>query len=57
MIDSPCIKVCRLTECKTFCLGCWITLEEIRDWKDYVDDAKEDVIYKIKLRKKHYEIL
>jgi hypothetical protein len=27
MIDSPCIKVCRLSDCKAFCVGCWRSLD------------------------------
>jgi predicted Fe-S protein YdhL (DUF1289 family) len=56
MINSPCIKVCRLTDCKAFCVGCWRTLEEIKGWRHYNEAEKQSVLDMIENRKKHYTI-
>jgi len=56
MINSPCIKVCRLTDCKAFCVGCWRTLDEIRDWRKYTNEEKLGVMNSIEMRSKHYNV-
>ena len=33
MIRSPCIEVCRYSGPKGWCLGCFMTIEESRNWK------------------------
>jgi len=45
-----------LTECKTFCIGCWRTLDEIQDWRKYTENQKEEIYNKLKIRKKHYKL-
>lgn len=34
---SPCVKVCRLNDDKTYCTGCGRTLTQIGDWRTYTD--------------------
>ena len=31
-VPSPCISVCRMSEDRSHCLGCFRTLDEIRIW-------------------------
>jgi predicted Fe-S protein YdhL (DUF1289 family) len=31
-IQSPCIGVCAMSEATGLCLGCYRTIEEIREW-------------------------
>lgn len=31
-VPSPCISVCKMTEDRSLCLGCWRSLDEIRVW-------------------------
>jgi uncharacterized protein len=31
-VPSPCISVCRMSEDRSHCLGCYRTLDEIRIW-------------------------
>ncbi len=29
---SPCISICQIDESTGYCIGCWRTIDEIRDW-------------------------
>ena len=31
-VASPCINVCRMTEDRSYCQGCFRTIDEIRAW-------------------------
>ncbi|WP_042424766.1 DUF1289 domain-containing protein [Comamonas granuli] len=32
VIPSPCISVCRMSEDRSHCVGCWRSIAEIRAW-------------------------
>ena len=42
-VPSPCIDICRMNPDTQWCDGCLRTLDEIRDWSSFDDDAKRAV--------------
>lgn len=40
-IVSPCIGVCAINDANGFCQGCYRTVEEIREWWNMTDEARE----------------
>jgi len=43
-IASPCIDVCKMSEDKTVCIGCYRSLSEIANWSRLTDTEKSRVI-------------
>jgi predicted Fe-S protein YdhL (DUF1289 family) len=43
-IVSPCIGVCAINDSNGFCLGCYRTVEEIREWWNMTDEDREKVM-------------
>ena len=43
-IPSPCISVCRMSEDRSHCLGCFRTIPEIRAWAQ-ADSAQRRAIW------------
>ncbi|PYT45832.1 MAG: hypothetical protein DMG45_00860, partial [Acidobacteria bacterium] len=43
-IASPCIDVCKMSEDKTVCIGCYRSLSEITNWSRLTDTEKIRVI-------------
>ena len=50
-VPSPCIGVCRLDDQRAFCLGCWRTLEQIRDWSHYNNTQRLTVVQQLKVQR------
>ena len=44
VIQSPCIGVCTMNETTGLCVGCYRTLDEIREWWDMAQDGREAVM-------------
>lgn len=44
VVPSPCISVCRLSDDRSGCVGCFRTLEEIRAWSG-ADSAQRRAIW------------
>ena len=44
VVPSPCISVCRLTDDRTRCEGCFRTIDEIRAWSG-ADSAQRRAIW------------
>jgi predicted Fe-S protein YdhL (DUF1289 family) len=44
VIDSPCVKICQLSEDGSLCIGCFRTLHEIAAWPEASDEAKRAII-------------
>ena len=42
-IESPCISVCALDPGRTFCIGCYRTIDEIKRWRDAPAAEKERI--------------
>jgi len=43
-IDSPCIRVCTLDPVTRLCRGCGRTIDEIAQWRDLDDAARQRVM-------------
>lgn len=53
-IKNPCIHVCTKDE-KGICLGCYRSMEEIRDWYKYSDKQKLKVLDNALSRRTEYD--
>ena len=49
-IESPCIGVCAMDEATGFCLGCYRTLYEIKQWWDLGNAQKQQIIVEANAR-------
>ena len=54
-IQSPCIEVCKLSEDKTVCVGCYRSLAEIAAWGRLSDPEKLGVIAAARQRRSQLE--
>ena len=54
-IISPCVRNCCLNE-QDICLGCFRSLEEIRQWNALTDEAKIKVLALTQARQKAYKL-
>jgi len=52
---TPCIKACKIAPDTLTCIGCFRTLQEIRDWKSLTDDKRADIIQECQIRKRANE--
>ncbi|MDO8960632.1 MAG: DUF1289 domain-containing protein [Methylophilus sp.] len=43
-IASPCIGVCSMDDLSGLCMGCFRTIEEIRNWWDMDDTSKQAIL-------------
>lgn len=50
--ESPCIKVCQVSSRTGYCVGCFRTLVEIRDWITATSTEKELILENCEKRKK-----
>ncbi|MBX6323178.1 MAG: DUF1289 domain-containing protein [Rhodospirillaceae bacterium] len=44
---SPCIGVCRLDDVTGWCVGCFRTIDEIRDWMIMAPDERRAVLSRV----------
>ena len=45
-VPSPCVNVCKMDDTRTLCLGCFRTLEELREWAK-ADDERRLAIWQL----------
>jgi len=50
VVPSPCISVCRMTEDRSRCEGCFRTIDEIRAWSG-ADSARRRAIWVLLLQR------
>lgn len=50
-IPSPCIAVCQIDDSNGFCLGCFRSIDEIRDWPIMSAEEKTATLARIAERK------
>jgi predicted Fe-S protein YdhL (DUF1289 family) len=51
MTRTPCIGICTATALgDAICRGCGRTFEQVRDWNQYSEDRKKEVVEMIKKR-------
>lgn len=53
-MKSPCVKICKLRD--NYCIGCYRSVDEITNWKDFTNDKKLAVYLEIYLRKNQKNI-
>jgi predicted Fe-S protein YdhL (DUF1289 family) len=46
-IPSPCIKVCQIDQATDCCLGCFRSIDEIRDWPILTLEQKTAVLARV----------
>lgn len=51
MVQSPCIKTCKIDGERMLCIGCWRTLDEIVQWLDMNAEERLAVIARANQRK------
>ncbi len=44
MIASPCINVCKMDAARTYCTGCYRTLDEITAWSRSDDATRQRIL-------------
>ncbi len=49
-VPSPCISVCRMNAPRTWCQGCYRSIEEIRQWSQASDAQKKAIWVRIEAR-------
>ena len=49
-VPSPCISVCRMDSTRTWCQGCYRSIEEIRQWSTATDADKKLIWARIEAR-------
>lgn len=49
---TPCIKACNIAPDTQTCIGCFRTLQEIRDWRYLTDDKRTAIIQECRLRER-----
>ncbi len=50
-VASPCIDVCKMSEDREVCIGCFRTLEEIVRWSKAGDDEKRVILAAVARRR------
>ncbi len=50
-MPSPCISVCQVDNAKGWCIGCYRSIDEIRDWPILSANQKREVLGRLAARK------
>ena len=50
-VPSPCISVCQVDDHTDCCIGCYRSIDEIREWPIWSADEKRNVLARIAERK------
>ncbi|MBO6503611.1 MAG: DUF1289 domain-containing protein [Kordiimonadaceae bacterium] len=43
-VESPCVKICKLDEAKSLCIGCYRTVEEIGEWRWATESRQKEIL-------------
>ena len=57
MIESPCIKICKIDKNSGFCTGCARNEYEVFNWINFSDYEKKKIVSKLKERVKNNDNL
>lgn len=52
MSKSPCIDICKIDKKTGYCIGCFRTKDEIKDWRKLKDGKRQRIIDKAPERRK-----
>ena len=53
---SPCIGVCEMDPRHNWCLGCYRTMDEIKDWFKFDDEKKQAILGLVAKRQAEEEL-
>ncbi|WP_026783675.1 DUF1289 domain-containing protein [Pleomorphomonas koreensis] len=56
MVETPCVKVCRILEGGGLCRGCGRTLDEIARWTTMTDDERRKIMAGLAKRLRRIDI-
>ena len=51
IVNSPCVKICKISAVTHLCVGCYRTLKEIQDWMYMTPSRRTEVLDEIVLRR------
>ena len=49
-IASPCVNICRMDDNNRYCIGCWRTLDEIKQWSMLSDEQRATIMGQLESR-------
>jgi predicted Fe-S protein YdhL (DUF1289 family) len=49
-VKSPCVKICKLAPGADYCIGCFRTLTEIKEWSKMNNNEKSGVLMELNNR-------
>jgi len=52
---SPCISVCQMDPVSGYCIGCYRTIDEIRQWIAAVPEARQRILAAVAARKAQHK--
>ena len=55
-IDSPCIDICTIDRDSGECIGCGRTVEEVRNWANFDNLKKKQILENLNVRKKYTKL-
>ena len=53
-IDSPCIDICTIDRDSGECIGCGRTVEEVKNWTNFDNLKKKQILENLNARKIQY---
>ena len=53
-IDSPCIDICTIDRDSGECIGCGRTVEDVRNWANFDNLKKKQILENLNARKMQY---
>jgi len=56
MVDTPCVKICRILEGGGLCRGCGRTLDEIARWTSMSDEERRTIMAGLAKRLRRIDI-
>jgi len=51
-IESPCVQICVVHPQSRLCLGCFRSMDEIRDWSSMTDEQRRHIMSELPNREK-----
>lgn len=54
-IESPCVKICIVDPAARLCMGCYRTLDEIREWSAMSPEARREIMAALPARAVDYK--
>lgn len=49
-ISTPCINICRMDDDNRYCIGCFRTLEEIKQWATLSETERQTIMAQLDTR-------